>query len=175
MLSDLRDMPSKYEWETFSSWGHKYGPLVYLSVFGQPILIINSQEAATDLLEKRAAIYSDRPRLVMAVELSGNHIARFLPLLLHWSPIPFFVGFSFSTVLMRHGSIHKMFRKLLSQALHPRVVQQDFAPLQERLTRHLVKALLDDPDNFVRHIHQCVVGLTQRFKLGSDDKIRSIS
>lgn len=69
---DLLDMPSKYAWETYAEWGRKYGPLTYLNAAGQPILVINGQEAATELLDNRSAIYSDRPHLVMATELSGK-------------------------------------------------------------------------------------------------------
>ena len=45
------------------------GELVYLNVFGQGLLFVNSYEAAVDLLEKRGAIYSDKPKMVMAGEL----------------------------------------------------------------------------------------------------------
>lgn len=38
---------------------------MYLEVFGQPIIILGSHEAAVDLLEKRSAIYSDRIPFVM--------------------------------------------------------------------------------------------------------------
>lgn len=45
------------------------GELVYLNVFGQGILFVNTYEAAVDLLEKRGAIYSDKPKMTMAGEL----------------------------------------------------------------------------------------------------------
>ena len=45
------------------------GELVYLNVFGQGLLFVNTHEAAIDLLEKRGAIYSDKPKMVMAGEL----------------------------------------------------------------------------------------------------------
>ena len=45
------------------------GEVVYLHVFGQGLLFVNSYEAAVDLLEKRGAIYSDKPKMVMAGEL----------------------------------------------------------------------------------------------------------
>jgi hypothetical protein len=59
-----------YAWLTFTEWGRKYGPITYCNVAGRSILVINTPEAAFDLLEKRASIYSDRPRFVMA-DLSG--------------------------------------------------------------------------------------------------------
>ena len=45
------------------------GELVYLNIFGQGLLFVNSHEAAVDLLEKRGAIYSDKPKMIMAGEL----------------------------------------------------------------------------------------------------------
>ncbi|KAH9168123.1 cytochrome P450, partial [Lactarius sanguifluus] len=41
-----------------------YGDLMYLTVFGQGILVVNSQCVAVDLLEKRSNIYSDRPQSI---------------------------------------------------------------------------------------------------------------
>lgn len=45
------------------------GSIVYLHVFGQGLVFLNTSEVAVDLLEKRGAIYSDKPALVMAGEL----------------------------------------------------------------------------------------------------------
>jgi len=45
------------------------GDINYLSVFNKSLLILNSLSAAKDLLEKRGAIYSSRPRLVMISEM----------------------------------------------------------------------------------------------------------
>lgn len=42
---------------------------MYLHVFGQGLVFLNSYEAAVDLLEKKGSIYSDKPSLVMAGEL----------------------------------------------------------------------------------------------------------
>lgn len=40
------------------------GDLVHISAAGQDFLILNSHKVAADLLDRRAAIYSDRPRLI---------------------------------------------------------------------------------------------------------------
>lgn len=45
------------------------GDLVYVENFGSPMLFINSYEVTSDLLEKRSAIYSDRPNVTMLSEL----------------------------------------------------------------------------------------------------------
>ena len=46
---------------------------MYLDGAGQPIVVCNSLKSAFELLERRSAIYSDRPRLIMGQEiLSGG-------------------------------------------------------------------------------------------------------
>jgi len=40
------------------------GPLVYLTVGGQGILVLNTHRVTADLLDRRGHIYSDRPRLI---------------------------------------------------------------------------------------------------------------
>jgi hypothetical protein len=45
------------------------GPVNYLSVVGQGLVFLNTPEAVSELLDKRGAIYSDKPHLVMASDL----------------------------------------------------------------------------------------------------------
>jgi hypothetical protein len=45
------------------------GELVYLHIFGQGLVFVNSPEAASDLLDKRGSIYSDKPQFTMVCDL----------------------------------------------------------------------------------------------------------
>ena len=49
------------------------GDVIYLSILGQPLLILTSQTAAVDLLDKRGAKYANRPRLVVGGEMCACH------------------------------------------------------------------------------------------------------
>ena len=40
--------------------------MMYLNVFGQPVLVINSLKTAFELLDRRSGIYSDRPPLIVS-------------------------------------------------------------------------------------------------------------
>ncbi|KDR79686.1 hypothetical protein GALMADRAFT_243769 [Galerina marginata CBS 339.88] len=71
LVGNIFDMPRKKEWETFSKWKEEYGDIVYLSIFGRPVVILNSVEATTDLLLNRSTIYSDRPYFPL-IELTGH-------------------------------------------------------------------------------------------------------
>ena len=45
------------------------GDLIYLNAAGQPVVIINSQKVAVELLDRRATIYSDRQRNVVVCDI----------------------------------------------------------------------------------------------------------
>ncbi|KAJ6588876.1 hypothetical protein B0H19DRAFT_222964 [Mycena capillaripes] len=74
LVGNLLSMPSHSQWETYSKWSKKYNSdILCANVLGTSIIILTSLEAATDLLEKRSAIYSDRPRSMM-LELVGGDL-----------------------------------------------------------------------------------------------------
>ena len=53
---------------------------MYLNALGQPIIVINSFKAASELLDRRASIYSDHPRQIVAHEiLCGGLASAFMP------------------------------------------------------------------------------------------------
>src|SRR5262245_19704096 len=45
------------------------GDVVFAKFFRTPVIVLNSREAAVDLMEKRSAKYSDRPPLIVLREL----------------------------------------------------------------------------------------------------------
>jgi hypothetical protein len=48
------------------------GDLIYLNAGGQPVVIINSPKAGVALLDRRGAIYSDRPRNIVASDIMSD-------------------------------------------------------------------------------------------------------
>ena len=53
---------------------------MYLNAFGQPIVVLHSLKAAFELLDRRANIYSDRPRLIVAQEFfCGGLLTALMP------------------------------------------------------------------------------------------------
>jgi len=72
LVGNIADLPKEYPWLTFSKLGKEYGPITYLNMMGQSVIVINDHKTAIDLLEKRGSIYSDRYYSVMAMELAGE-------------------------------------------------------------------------------------------------------
>ncbi|KAF8500025.1 cytochrome P450 [Gautieria morchelliformis] len=54
-IGNLYDAPTDHEWKTYTDWAKQYGDLVYIKVFRQPIVIVNSLAVAHDLFEKRSS------------------------------------------------------------------------------------------------------------------------
>ncbi|KAG8770645.1 hypothetical protein FS842_002447 [Serendipita sp. 407] len=69
LIGNLFDFPKNRWYETFTSWGKQYGDVVYISLAGIPMVILNSLEAAEELAGKRAAVYSGRPYARMGLDL----------------------------------------------------------------------------------------------------------
>jgi hypothetical protein len=64
-LGSIFSMPGRYDWSAIAGLGE----ITFMRVLGLDILYINSQEIAMHLLDKKGAIYSDRPELEFAGKL----------------------------------------------------------------------------------------------------------
>lgn len=51
------------------------GAVVYLNALGQDMVILNTQKAAADLMDRRAAIYSDRPHNIVSAQIMCGGMA----------------------------------------------------------------------------------------------------
>jgi hypothetical protein len=47
----------------------KFGDITYLNILGTNMLILNTQEAAVALLDKKGANYQNRPRIILGGEM----------------------------------------------------------------------------------------------------------
>src|SRR6266436_6231674 len=102
---------------------------MHLSVFGAPVIVLNSVEAINDLLEKKSAIYSSRPR---------SHMADIM-------------GYSSSTLLAPYGEPLRRSRKLMSAALNSRV-SKTYHPIQQRVAQDFAYLLLEHPEELKDNI-----------------------
>ncbi|KAJ6580720.1 cytochrome P450 [Mycena capillaripes] len=121
LIGNLLQMPSEWEWETYMAWNSN---IIHLNVAGTSIIVLSSAEAANDLLERRSAIYSDRPRLPMANE---------------------FLGWDFLWVCRRKH------RQLCHQAFNP-VAAQAYHPTEHTACHELLRCPLHNPENIMDHL-----------------------
>ena len=90
IVGNLFELMGGGQWIKFSEWQKTYGQfvthrlfcpylsqslpgdLIYINAAGQPVLIINSPKIGVALLDRRAAIYSDRPRNIVASDIMSD-------------------------------------------------------------------------------------------------------
>ncbi|ESK85543.1 cytochrome p450 [Moniliophthora roreri MCA 2997] len=59
-------------WHTFVEWKKTYGDIIYLRLFNQDVIVLNSAKVAGDLLDRRAANYSQRFHMPVTDYLVGG-------------------------------------------------------------------------------------------------------
>ncbi|KAL1739761.1 cytochrome P450, partial [Schizophyllum fasciatum] len=138
-------MPSEREWLTFADWGARYGPVSSVSVLGQRIIVVNSHKVAVDLLEKRSAIYSDRPVLAFIGD---------------------FLGWSRAMVFRRYAPDFKMMRKLVHSVIGTQASMRQFDTVEEEEVHSFLRRLLQTPEDFADHIRHMTGAIILRISHG---------
>ncbi|KAL6308004.1 hypothetical protein BKA93DRAFT_30809 [Sparassis latifolia] len=84
LLGNIHQLPKNEIWKALRAWGVQYGEhfrflfsvseqnagdVVFARFLGTRVLVVNSLQAAQDLMDKKSSIYSDRPRFTLHVEL----------------------------------------------------------------------------------------------------------
>jgi cytochrome P450 len=72
IIGNLLEIMRGGQWLKFSKWQKKYGDLIYLNAAGQHVVVINSPKVGVALLDRRAAIYSDRPPNIVASDIMSG-------------------------------------------------------------------------------------------------------
>ncbi|KAF9030367.1 cytochrome P450 [Hymenopellis radicata] len=81
LIGHLRSIPSlEKQPEIFRLWSKTYGSdVIYLEILGKKLVVLDSVEAATELLEKRSLNYSNRPTSAVFTLLGMDRTLAFLP------------------------------------------------------------------------------------------------
>ncbi|KAI6024702.1 hypothetical protein PISMIDRAFT_10470 [Pisolithus microcarpus 441] len=102
IVGNAFDIDLKEPHVTYTKWAKIYGDIVYSRMFGQDVIIVNSERMARLLADQRSSIYSDRPH----------------------SPIYRLFGSHHMTPLLEYGKEWKTHRKLLHLSLRHDVIDR---------------------------------------------------
>jgi hypothetical protein len=72
LLGNLHLMPKKEAHLQFQKWAQEYGPVYSLMLGTQVMIVLSSDQAIKDLLDKRSAIYSSRPDMYIGGVVCNN-------------------------------------------------------------------------------------------------------
>ncbi|KAJ7438738.1 cytochrome P450 [Mycena latifolia] len=137
IVGNIRDFDLKEMWIPATQWAAEFGDVCYLQVLGQGIVILSSPEAVNALLEKRGAIYSDRPYLVMSSELIGGG-----------NMVPF----------EGYNEVFRRQRKLMQNTLGPRSIPA-YHPMMRVETISFIRDLVQSPYQYMDHTRRYAGGL----------------
>ncbi|KAK7892475.1 hypothetical protein LTR67_007572 [Exophiala xenobiotica] len=133
LIGNLRDLPPPgvQEWVHWSTHKDLYGPISSITVMGQTIVILNDAQSAIELLDKRSAIYSSRPRLVFGFEMCGWRN------LLAGQP---------------YGERFRAYRKHAHSLMGGSHLLDKFGQVQEQEVGRFLLRVLQKPQDFVDHL-----------------------
>ncbi|KAF8156552.1 cytochrome P450, partial [Crassisporium funariophilum] len=121
------------------------GKVAHLRIPGSTMIILNSAQAATDLLEKRSAIYSDRAP----------------------SDVFMLMGWVNNMVFFPYGKRFHKHRKMLNEYLsHEKC--ENYLHIQSLEARRLLQNLLDTPENFNDHLNRFSTAVILRINYGHE-------
>ena len=137
-LGHLRVVPSDHPEFEYAKWGKEYdSDVLHFSVLGRDIVVLNSVEAARDLMDKKGANFADRPRFALFEVMGWGITLTFL----RWSPR------------------FKLHRKLLQQSFTQSACRS-YRPIQVEESQRAVKAIFARPKDWellLRQFSQAVV------------------
>ncbi|KAJ4481158.1 cytochrome P450 [Lentinula aciculospora] len=143
-------IPSISPQETFAKWLHEYGDVVYLKLFQQSLVVLNSLDAAQNLLHQRSSIYSDRPNFVLFNDLMG------------WQN---------ASTHVRYGPRFRRHRRFIHQTFNQRAVET-LRGVQEKEICHLIQGLMDEPEQVTQHLRRFVAATIMKVTYGIDVKTK---
>ncbi|KAI9465400.1 cytochrome P450 [Lactarius psammicola] len=148
------------QWLKFTEWRKQYGDVIYLNAAGQPMVILNSQKVAADLLDRRAGIYSDRPRNIVASDIMTGGLL---------------------VVFTRYNDIWRRMRKAAHEGLNKGVVK-DFHGTQTKEALILASDGLNSPTEWDKHLRRAAASMVlsvvydqPTIKPGQDHNVRLIN
>ncbi|EIW87255.1 cytochrome P450 [Coniophora puteana RWD-64-598 SS2] len=155
LIGNLLDMPSSSPWITFAAWKKQYGeshmngPISSISIFGQPIVFLNSPHEAIELLDKKSSIYSNRPVLPMVGEL---------------------VGHKNSMSLLQYGDRYRRYRTMMHQFMGTRAAARRHAATIEHETKRFIANVFHSPEKLNEHVRLEIGAIILKLGYGYDAK-----
>ncbi|GAW26375.1 putative cytochrome P450 [Rosellinia necatrix] len=144
LIGNLHQLPKSNGHLQFQKWAEEYGPVYSLMLGTKVVVVLSSDVAVKDLLDKRSAIYSSRPEFYLGQEvLSGN----------------------LRPLFMKYGETWRLVRKLAHGVLNIQVARS-YVPYQDLENRAMLMGLLEAPNEFIGHIRRYTTSLTTQMTFG---------
>ncbi|KAH7066938.1 cytochrome P450 [Paraphoma chrysanthemicola] len=143
LIGNLHLMPKEKAYLQFQKWANKYGPVYSLILGTKVMIVLSSDQAIKDLLDKRSGIYSSRPDMYLGNIVSGG----------------------LRMLLMEYGETWRMLRKIVHNNLNIKAART-YVPYQDLENKAMLVGFLEQPNLFVDHIRRYTNSLTTQMVFG---------
>ncbi|KIJ64539.1 hypothetical protein HYDPIDRAFT_111874 [Hydnomerulius pinastri MD-312] len=141
VLGVNRDAP----YITYAEWAKTYGDIMYTHLLGQEMIVLNSEELAIELLEKRSHKYSDRPA---------------------FSTTEMF-GWEWGATLTPYGPRFRLHRRIYHQVFHANAALS-YRPQQLQKAYEMLGHILTDPAEYAEHFDTFSASVVMAVTYGYD-------
>ncbi|KAH0219980.1 cytochrome P450, partial [Aureobasidium melanogenum] len=137
-------IPSKNEYLQFTKWAREYGPVYSIMVGSRPMIVLSSVEVVKELLEKRSAIYSDRPEAYAAKHIPTSKLR---------------------IVFMPYTPLWRKLRKVTHSLLSIKAAR-NYDPYQETERKQMLDEILINPNDVFSSLQRYTTSLTATLLYG---------
>jgi cytochrome P450 len=116
----------------FQKWAKEYGPIYTLMVGTKTLIVLSSDQAVKDLMDKKSNIYSSRPDLYVVSDLISG---------------------GYRMLFMKYAQQWRMIRKMIHSLLNVQAART-YVPYQDLENKQMLNDLLNTPDDFVNHMRR---------------------
>ncbi|KAF8342442.1 cytochrome P450, partial [Amanita rubescens] len=146
IIGNVLEIPTEMPWIKYLEWSKRLNSdIIHMSAFGKHIVVLHKMEDINELMEKRSAIYSNRP-YIPATEL---------------------LGIDTITIVIPYGAEWRKHRNFLHEGL-----RKEQMPLYEGThtdqVRLMIDQLLDNPNDFRDQCRWLSVAITMSTTFGYD-------
>ncbi|POS69406.1 cytochrome P450 [Diaporthe helianthi] len=158
IIGNLHRMPTFKPYKVFAELGKVYGPIYSLMVGSNPLIMIQSQEIAKELLDRRGANYSTRPDLYILSELASRGLRQ---------------------VAMQYNPTWRQIYRINHKILNAKAALA-FTPYQLLESRQMLVDILDNPSEHQKHIQRYANSVSCQMVYGfrtttwSDPRLQSV-
>ncbi|KAL2005346.1 hypothetical protein VTN00DRAFT_2557 [Thermoascus crustaceus] len=144
ILGNIHRMPKRDAHKQFKAWAKEYGPVYSLILGTKTMVVLSSDQAVKDLLDKRSAIYSDRQDMYIGMTLCSGDLRM---------------------LMMRYAPRWRMVRKMCHNLLNISAARS-YVPYQMLENKQMLYEFLTQPEDFLFHIRRYSNSLTTSMVFG---------
>ncbi|KAM7182996.1 putative cytochrome P450 E-class, group I [Rhypophila sp. PSN 637] len=144
IIGNLHQMPTKDAHLQFEKWARAYGPVYSLILGTKVMVVLSSDKAVKDLLDKKSGLYSHRQEMYIGQELCSGDLR---------------------ILMMGYTPRWRMCRKMVHTLLNVSAAKS-YVPYQILENQQMLRDLVVDSDNFLHHIRRYSNALTTTMIFG---------